>query len=379
MTKYLKTTSTHIDGSKTLQAKYYLSEKIFQKEKKNIFEEFWFCLGHVGRIPNRGDYFLQEAFGENFLVVRGEGKKVHVHFNVCAHRGTMVCKPKAEVDGKANNRKTIQCQYHGWTYNLDGKLIAAPSMEEVKGFNKTDISLLSPPVYIWEGFIFISFRQKPKPFEEVYAPMLDRLSEWGVAGLERRHSEKYQLKANWKLIFLNFSECYHCSIAHKVLSRYISDKSAQNDLSSGPFLGGLMDILNDGESVTSNGNLCALPLGGKLTTKTAKKGYYYSILGNLLLNIHPDYLMFHCLFPQSASETRVESDWLFDPLSGTSLEEREKQRDPVNIWSETNKEDWELCELQQQGLGSKAYRSGYYSNRESLLAAFDFEYLRLMK
>ena len=66
--------------------------------------------------------------------------------------------------------------------------------------------------------------------------------------------------------------------------------------------------------------------------------------------------MFHCLFPQSARETRIESDWLFDPLSGNSPEDKEKQRDPVNIWSETNKEDWELCELQQQGLGSKAYR-----------------------
>lgn len=376
---YKKTTDTHVSGSMTLPAEYYLSEKIFEEERKKIFEKFWFCLGHVGRIPKVGDYFLQEAMGENFIVVRSTSDKISVHFNVCAHRGTMVCKPKDEVGGKAHNRKTIQCQYHGWTYDLNGRLIAAPSMEEVDGFKKSEISLLSLSTYIWEGFIFVSFAKNPEPFEVVYAPMLDKLRDWKVASLVRRHSEVYRLEANWKLIFLNFNECYHCAVAHKELSKYISDKSAQNDLSDGPFLGGLMDILNNGQSVTRSGELCSLPLGGVLTARTSKKGYYYTILGNLLLNIHPDYLMFHCLYPQSAGKTRVESDWLFHPDSGNSPEDKVRQQEPVDIWKETNREDWELCELQQKGIRSRAYRSGYYSNRESLLAAFDKEYLRLMK
>lgn len=376
MTNFKPTTSTFRQGSKTLPAKYYTDPKVFEKEKKKIFEKYWFCLGHTGRIPKNGDYFLQEAMGENFIVLRDYEGQIRVHYNVCTHRGTMVCKAeKSEKDSKQSNRKTLQCQYHGWLYAMDGKLINAPSMDEVEGFEKDKVGLKSPPVYVWEGFIFISFVDKPRPFEKVYGPMLERIKDWKVGTLERRHSETYKLLANWKLIFLNFSECYHCAIVHKELSKYISDKSAQNDLSEGPFLGGLMDILNGGQSVTKSGELCALPLGGELTVRTARKGYYYTLLGNLLLNIHPDYLMFHCLYPESAGKTRVESDWLYNPDLGKTPEDKLKQNEPVEIWSGTNEEDWELCELQQKGISSKAYRRGKYSPRESLLVAWDDHYL----
>ena len=376
---FKKTTDTYLPGAKTLEASYYLSQEIYEKEKKRVFEKFWFCLGHVGRIPNKGDYYLIEAMGQPFIVLRDAQGIVRVHYNVCAHRGTLVCKPSGKPGETLKlNRKTLQCHYHGWTYGSDGGLLSAPGMEGVSDFSFSDNGLKSPPVYIWEGFIFISFVDDPEPFETLYAPMFERLSDWKIASLTRKHHETYLVKANWKLIFLNFNECLHCGVAHKTLSKFIGDKSAQNDLSSGPFLGGLMDILGGADSVTSSGRFCSLPLGGELTEKTKKKGYYYTILGNLLLNIHPDYLMYHCLFPQNPSETRVESDWLFHPESEVVLGENFLKDEPVFVWSKTNNEDWELCEMAQEGIASKAYRPGNYSNRESLLIAFDEYYLQLM-
>lgn len=379
MSNFKPTTDTYLPGAKTLPAKYYTNEQVFEKEKKQIFEKFWFCLGHTGRIPNKGDYFLIEALGEPFIVLRDKNNEVKVFYNVCSHRGTLVCKPNKSgaTEGKFN-RKTLQCHYHGWTYGMDGKLMSAPGMEGVADFDFAINGLISPPVYIWEGFIFISFVDNPVPFEQVYAPMLDRLDDWKIGGLVRGHTETYKVKANWKLVFLNFNECLHCGIAHKTLSKFIGDKSAQNDLSEGPFLGGLMEILNGADSVTSSGQFCALPLGGKLTEKTARKGWYYTILGNLLLNIHPDYVMFHCLYPQSATETRIESDWLFDPDSESVLGEKFAKNESVEVWAKTNAEDWELCEMAQVGISSRAYKQGRYSNRESLLIAFDDYYLQLM-
>lgn len=377
---FKKTTDTYLPGAKTLSAVYYTSETVFEKERQKIFDNFWFCLGHSGRIPNKGDYFLIEALGEPFIVIRGQDNKIRVHYNVCSHRGTLICKPNksGSSDGKFN-RKTLQCHYHGWTYGTDGKLLSAPGMEGVADFDFSVNGLVSPPVQVWEGFIFISFVSNPIPFDVLYEPMLKRLADWKVGSLVRGHSETYNLKANWKLIFLNFNECLHCAVAHKTLSKYIGDKSAQNDLSEGPFLGGLMDILGGADSVTTSGHFCSLPLGGELTEKTKKKGYYYTVLGNLLLNIHPDYLMFHCLYPQSATHTRVESDWLFHPDSEKVLGGKFLKGEPVEVWAKTNAEDWELCEMAQSGISSRAYKPGSYSNRESLLIAFDKFYLEMMK
>ena len=379
MNSMLPTTATFVPGSKTLPAEVYTSEQVFEKEKKKIFEKYWFCLGHIGRIPNKGDYFLIEALGELFIVLRDKNDQIKVFYNVCSHRGTLVCKPNktSATEGKFN-RKTLQCHYHGWTYGMDGRLLRAPGMEGVADFDFATNGLVSPPLYVWEGFIFVSLVNNPVPFEKLYEPILTRLDDWRIGTLIKGHGEVYSVKANWKLIFLNFNECLHCGVAHKTLSKFVGDKSAQNDLSDGPFLGGLMDILGDAESVTSTGQFCALPLGGELTNKTRKKGYYYTILGNLLLNIHPDYLMFHCLYPQSALETRIESDWLFNPSSEAVLGSNFLKNDAVEVWAKTNAEDWELCEMAQVGIGSRAYRQGNYSNRESLLSAFDRHYLSLM-
>jgi Rieske 2Fe-2S family protein len=94
--------------------------------------------------------------------------------------------------------------------------------------------------------------------------------------------------ANWKYIFQNFNECYHCPTIHPLLNKLTDYTSGNNDLIEGPYLGGYMDILN--ESLTVTGRLCSLPLGD--LGEDARRGYYYSILPNLLLNVHPDYVMF---------------------------------------------------------------------------------------
>ena len=107
-----------------------------------------------------------------------------------------------------------------------------------------------------------------------------------------------------------------------------------------------------------------------------QRGYYYSILSNLLLNIHPDYVMFHLVFPEAPGRSRVVSEWLFHPDADKQLDFRPQEA--VDFWHETNLQDWHVCELSQQGVESKAYTPGWYTPRESLLAAFDEHYLKIM-
>lgn len=378
MTNGFKKTVETYKQAKTLAAEYYTSPEIFEIERQNIFEKTWYCVGHSSRIPNPGDYYLQEVFGDSLIILRDKEGEVRAHYNVCAHRGTQICPVLPYgLDSKNLERSTLQCRYHGWTYDLKGALIGAGQMKMVPAFEKEENGLTSLPVKIWVGFIFIALSPNPVAFEDLYKPILNKLGDWKIEGLQPFGSADVKVvEANWKLIMLNFNECDHCATIHPTLIKHIDSKSAMNDLSKGPILGGLMKITN-GDSLTESGKICGVPLGGHLTLRTVRMGYYYSMLGNFLLNIHPDYVMFHCLTPLSATRTRIETVWLFNPSSFGWKGFRPMEA--INVWRKTNHEDWEICEEAQKGISSRGYKPGWYSPSESLLIAFDEEYLKLMR
>ena len=378
MATFHKTSNTFKTGSMTLAQQYYTSDEVFKQESARIFNKHWVCVGHQSRIPNPGDYFLFNLFGESLIILRDKEMQIRAFYNVCRHRGTRIC----EAD-QGRFSSSIQCTYHAWTYGLDGKLIGAPFMKDVEGFSWEDFPLHAAPVELWEGFIFIHYGfpdvpardgDEPEPFAEMYAPLIGRLSQWNMESLKSHQRISYDVKANWKYIFQNFNECYHCPTIHPMLNKYTSYTSAENDLVEGPFLGGFLNITSGG-SMTVSGRTCALPLGD-LDENDSKRGYYYSILSNLLLNIHPDYLMFHLVFPIAPGRSLIVSEWLFHPNASSQPDFRPQEA--VDFWHETNLQDWHVCELNQQGVQSKAYTPGWYTPRESLLAAFDEYYLKIM-
>jgi len=369
MSAFFRTEETFIPGSMTLPQKYFISNEMLALEKERIFSKYWVCAGHQSRIPKAGDYFLLNLFKDSLIILRDRQGAIRAFHNVCRHRGTRICEM-----GEGRFSGSIQCSYHAWTYGLDGKLIGAPFMKEVESFRWEDYPLHSAPVKLWEGFIFISLSlNEPAPFAETYAPLMGRLASWNMGRLKSHRRVSYDAKTNWKYVFQNFNECYHCPTIHPLLNKYTNYTGAENDLNEGPFLGGFMNITG-GESMTVSGRPCALPLGE--LGANGKRGYYYSILPNLLLNVHPDYVMFHLVFPEAPGRSTIVSEWLFNPESFDRSDFRPEEA--VEFWDETNLQDWHVCELSQLGVQSQAYSPGWYTPRESLLAAFDRHYLNLM-
>jgi Rieske 2Fe-2S family protein len=190
---------------------------------------------------------------------------------------------------------------------------------------------------------------------------------------------QYDVRANWKLMFENYSECYHCPGVHPTLSKISPYDSAENDLRDGPFLGGFMKI-NPGKSLTMSGNACALQIDQKHEKEHEQEGknrvWYYSIFPNMLLSLHPEYAMVHQLWPQSPDRTLIVCDWFFHPDAFNRPDFNPD--DAIEFWDMTNKQDWHVCELSQQGIASRAYAPGPYSSRESIPAAWDEYYLHQM-
>jgi Rieske 2Fe-2S family protein len=367
--EFRKTTETFTAGAKTLGQRYFISPEIFAQEQEKIFSEQWVLVGHQSQIAKAGDYFTTEVAGESLIILRDKRGAIHGFYNVCRHRGSRL------IENRNGQSTAIQCPYHAWTYALDGRLIGAPHMDEVPGFDKADYSLHAVNLAVWEGFIFVNLADSPAPLAGWFKPLAGKFARWNLSALRPAKRIEYDVRANWKLIFENYSECYHCLGVHPELSKISPSDSAENDLTEGPFLGGFMRIAK-GKSLTMSGNACALAIGS-FGEHDFHLVFYYSIFPNMLLSLHPDYVMVHQLWPQSPERTLVFCDWLFNPEAFKRSDF--EPDDAVKFWDMVNRQDWHVCELSQQGIASRAYEPGPYSARESIPAAWDREYLRFMK
>lgn len=354
----------------TLPGSYYTSAEVFAAEQARIFAGRWVCVGRSEQAEVPGAYFLAELAGESLIVVRDSAGALHAHFNVCRHRGTRMCEVEQGQLGE-----TIQCPYHAWTYALDGRLVGARHMQDAPGFAKADWPLRSAAVAEWDGFVFVNLAAEPELFALAFAPLLGRFAEWEAGRLRRGAQVVYDVAANWKLIVQNYSECYHCPLIHPALVALSPWQSGRNDLSEGPFLGGYMDLSHDSASMTVGGDTARPVLPG-LGDENRRRVYYYAIFPNLLLSLHPDYVMAHTLWPLGVGRTRVICEWHFAPetLAAPGFD----PSDAVGFWNETNLQDWHVCELSQQGVSSRAYTPGPYAQAEGLLWQFDQEYLRAL-
>lgn len=347
----------------TLPQRYYTSPEWFQREMDAIHFDMWLGAGRTRQIPNAGDYFVRHVANSSVIIARDDEGSIRAFHNVCRHRGTLLCKENA---GTFAGR--IQCQYHAWTYKLDGTLAAAPHMEKVQGFCEADYPLNPVATAVWDGHIFINLSAHPGPFAGHLAGLDEKFRPWRMEELQMAERRVYQVKANWKLIVQNYSECLHCPIVHPLLQKLSHYMSGDNEPPQPTYLGGRMDLRDGITSLTMDGttNRCSLP---GLGSDDRRRVYYYCLLPNFFLNLHPDYMMTFTLWPRATNETEIICEWHFHPD-----EIRKPHFDPqdaVQFWDVTNKQDWDLSEMAQQGIGSKGYQPGPYSNREELLLALD--------
>ena len=364
---FKKTAETLLKDAHTLDRDYYVNPEILKKEYKNIFLNNWICAGRTSEIKEPGEYKIINLNVESVIALRDETDNLKAYYNVCRHRGTRICE---KLSGKFS--KSIQCGYHGWTYGLNGSLIGAPHMEKVGKFNKKDYHLHPVSIREWEGFIFINLSEEPENFDSLFEPLINRFSSWKISELIVKEKKSYNVKGNWKLVIQNFSECYHCPILHPDLAAIHNYMGGRNDLYEGPFLGGYMDFNNGKKSITSSGELCAPPIEG-LDKADYKRVYYYSIFPNMLLSLHPEYVMYHTISPNGVDQCTVTCSWLFPEKIANS--KNYNTHDAIEFWNMTNKQDWYISELSQLGIQSKKYSPAPYSGQESLLAEFDRYYL----
>jgi Rieske 2Fe-2S family protein len=363
----------------TLPRRFYTDPTFYRAELDRFFFNRWICAGRADQIPNAGDYFTRSLGDESIIITRDGSGAVHALFNVCRHRGTRLCE---QPEGHFVDR--IQCPYHNWTYDLEGRLLAAPHM--APGFCKDEYPLHRAGCEVWDGHVFMHLgRALPAPparpahpappaapalpaLRDQLADLPARFAPWQMGDLRLGRRIVYDVKANWKLIVLNYNECLHCPNLHPTLNKLHHYLGADNVAPTACYCGGAMGFKDGVETMSMDGKRRRAYLPG-LNEAQRQQVAYFAIYPNLLLSLHPDYMMTHTLWPRAHDRTEIVCEWHFH---ATELARPDFHGDDaVEFWDVTNREDWWIAEQSQAGVNSRVYQPGPYSEREELLWSFD--------
>lgn len=187
----------------------YTSPELYRLEKERIFMRDWLCMGREEEIPNKGDYIATRVLEEPVLIIRGEAGEINAMSNICAHRGV-------EVATGSGNKRAFTCPFHGWTYDLQGKLVGAPHMREAARFDTSSCRL--PPIRVarWQGWIFINFDDQAPPFAK-YVEQFEK--DFGYLPSDKCRlavkTVSAEVNCNWKLIVENLIDFYHLNVVHR--------------------------------------------------------------------------------------------------------------------------------------------------------------------
>ncbi|MFG2227227.1 aromatic ring-hydroxylating dioxygenase subunit alpha [Streptomyces sp. NPDC048644] len=328
----------------------YTSQEVFDLEQRRIFGRQWMCVAHSSEVPEAGSFIRVDLGGENLLVVRNRDGRIRALVNLCRHRGAQLC-----LDDQGSFRRSIRCIYHGWTYDLDGQLVGVPWADKMPPGTK-DRHLHTASATEWLGYIWINLDPAAAPLDDQVDPLIrarfgndfNPIPHYGTEDLRIAHSISYDVQANWKILWENFDECYHCPTMHTELCAAVPQFRGGYGTVTGPQ--GLGAQLAEGATGFSSSGQAIAP---NLPGVPADDGHtFYGILlwPNASLVFVPDHVFWMRLEPLGPSRTRVVGDWLFHPDAV-----REPGFDPadaVKVIDATNREDFEACERVQRGAHS---------------------------
>ncbi len=348
--------------SRMLPSAAYTDPDVFGWEQRHFFGGGWTCTGFSAELASPGDQRAERLGAGSVLLTRDDRGALHAFANFCRHRGheLLPC-------GSATKRPAVVCPYHSWAYALTGELRAATGFKGEPGFADADWGLVELPAAEWHGLIFVDGSGQAGPLDGALRGLDLIVAPYEPERLVVRGRHVYDSAANWKILTENYHECYHCPMIHPELCKVSPPRSGENYAADGAWVGGWMDLRDGMQTMSLDGTSRGVPLRG-LDAAGLRTVIYVNVFPNVLLSLHPDYVMTHRLTPVAVDRTMIECSWAFAP---EALER--PGFDPafaVDFWDITNRQDWGACESVQRGLSSEHARPGPLSPDEDAVYQF---------
>jgi choline monooxygenase len=331
-----------LERSETIPSSWYTDPAIFDIERDTVFGSSWQFVGLSNRLEHPGSRVLAQIGIEPIIIVRGKDQLIRAFYNVCRHRGG----PLATEDGCAN---MLHCQYHGWTYTLDGMLRGVPDFDRVELFDKKDFGLVPIEIKEHHGLLFVAHNTPTLPLSSLLEGATERITNVDLSTLKFYTRVVYQVKCNWKIYVDNYLEGYHVPIVHPELMRiydfnaYITETREHYSFQQSP--------LAESELLYSK----------NLKPGMSREALYYWIWPNLMLNLLPGRLQTNLVRPVTADSCEVIFDYYYDD----SLSEHSQQliNDDLAFSDMVQKQDIDICEHVQRGVSSRSYDRGRFSTK----------------
>lgn len=369
-----------------LSRELYHDQDVYQQDLEQIWYKNWIFIGHTFELEEEGDYITAQIGDYPIMVIRDEDEDENPVYrafhNACRHRGARMCK---EEKGSVAR---ITCPYHQWTYDLEGNMVYAPHMQDNTNFDKSKLSLLPVHCEVVNTYIYVCVADTPpnfEPFRQDLAPFLNshKLEDCKVA-----YESTIVEKGNWKLVFENNRECYHCDSNHPELcvsfvenpsvagiggddpelqahwdkceaagmpSRLVMAEDGRYRMTRIPLFGDSISYTLDGQFAVTNPDL-RLDDSGE-NDIGALLYFNYPNTWNHFLGDHA--LSFRVL-PLDNGSTAVTTKWLVhkDAVEGKDYDFQRL----TEVWIATNNQDRELVEETFVGVSSPNYIPGPFSD-----------------
>lgn len=391
----------------SLPGGFYSGDEVYRRDLAGIWRSGWLFAGHGCEIPNPGDYFTLEVDADPIIVARGEDGVVYAMHNVCRHRGSTICN---EPSGHAAR---LVCPYHQWAYALDGRLLGCRGMPD--DLDKSQFGLARVHAREVGGLIFISLAQSPSSFEPAFESLAPLLQPQGFSRAKIAKTADYLVHANWKLVWENNRECYHCNQNHPQYIKANFDHYNADD--TGPRIREAIDavvarseakwageglapthkqtgmtVFPDAENnIWFSANRTPLVDGWVSESMDGRQvaplmgDYQDADVGTLRVRTLPNYWNHSScdhgvstrLLPAGPQRTAIRVYWLVDEKAVEGRDYDLARLMP--FWQLTSEQDWLICERQQRGVNSSAYVPGPYSTfKEYNVAGFVNWYLKMV-
>lgn len=348
----------------------YITPEAFAAERERIFLRQWILAARGEDVPAPGDHVVLDVLGESILLVRNCEGILKAHYNVCRHRGARLCAAAGETDwgfappGGVTSNGLIRCPYHQWTYDLDGRLVAAPLVGQEEDFDREAFALHPVAVETWGGFVFLHLSPADetatrRTLDQQLGDAPRRLANYPLAALRTARAITYDVKANWKVILENYNECYHCPGVHpelcEVVPEFRKNGGIHLDWEAGiPHREGAW-------TYTATGTTERAPFAG-LTEEEKIRHKGELIYPNLMLSVSAEHAAAFLLRPLGPDRTEITCRFLFHPdeMARPGFD----PADAADFWHLVNRQDWFVCERVQAGMTSRVHVHGYYAPLE---------------
>ncbi|MCY4078367.1 MAG: aromatic ring-hydroxylating dioxygenase subunit alpha [Acidobacteria bacterium] len=238
-----------------------VSPEIYELERRRVFDRCWLYLGHESEVPEPGDYARRVVAERPLFFARNRDGELNVFHNTCPHRGALVCRTDR------GNAQVFQCFYHSWSFDTSGALIGVPDIDGYgPGFELAEMGLRSPRFDSYRGFVFVCFERETEPLRDYLAGALDYLDlvvDQDAGGMRViPGSNRYSIKANWKLLAENSVDGYHLPALHRSFLNYVAGtaKAAGRTAKGDGNRRGLGRSLGNGHGVMENDALYGRPI-----------------------------------------------------------------------------------------------------------------------